>query len=226
MADESLADVVLGLAEDDPDLPDQCKYLIVAALESDEALASVLEADDAGASPTKPDTSEVALELVGAYLSSIEVAGFRGIGPRTTLELHPGPGLTIVAGRNGSGKSSFAEALELALTGTSYRWENRPAQWMNVWRNQSQPDPCAIRIGLAEEDNGTTTLGVDWAPDAELTGTNPRARTDQRRHRQARRRVETRAETRDGRESTPERVARSAAAQRRRARSGCPHPAA
>jgi hypothetical protein len=35
--------------------------------------------------------------------------GLRGIGPRQTLELVPGPGLTVVAGRNGSGKSSFAE---------------------------------------------------------------------------------------------------------------------
>lgn len=65
---------------------------------------------------------------VGAYLSSIEVAGFRGIGARRKLALHPGPGITVVAGRNGSGKSSFAEALEFALTGDSYRWRGRPAQ--------------------------------------------------------------------------------------------------
>jgi DNA repair exonuclease SbcCD ATPase subunit len=39
--------------------------------------------------------------------------------PATTLEVERGPGLTLVVGRNGSGKSSFAEALELLLTGDS-----------------------------------------------------------------------------------------------------------
>ena len=51
--------------------------------------------------------------------------GFRGIGPATTLRLSPQPGLTIVAGRNGSGKSSLSEALELVLTGDTYRWKKR-----------------------------------------------------------------------------------------------------
>jgi hypothetical protein len=49
----------------------------------------------------------------------------RGVGPATTLEVEPGPGLTLVVGRNGSGKSSFAEALELLLTGDSWRWRGR-----------------------------------------------------------------------------------------------------
>ncbi|MFF7408163.1 hypothetical protein [Streptomyces lydicus] len=49
-------------------------------------------------------------------LRSITVAGWRGIGPRTTLELPPGPGLVVVAGPNGSGKSSFAEAAETRPT--------------------------------------------------------------------------------------------------------------
>src|SRR5438046_2184555 len=60
--------------------------------------------------------------LSGAYLTSLTVEGFRGIGPKQTLTVSPGPGLTIVVGRNGSGKSSFAEALEVALTGDSKRW--------------------------------------------------------------------------------------------------------
>jgi ABC-type transport system involved in cytochrome bd biosynthesis fused ATPase/permease subunit len=47
-----------------------------------------------------------------AYLRSITVEGFRGIGREAKLPLNPGVGLTVVVGANGSGKSSFAEAVE------------------------------------------------------------------------------------------------------------------
>src|SRR5437764_9370684 len=60
-----------------------------------------------------------------AYLRSIAVEGFRGIGSKAMLSFPAGPGLTLVVGRNGSGKSSFAEALELLLTGDSRRWYKR-----------------------------------------------------------------------------------------------------
>ncbi|UXA20546.1 AAA family ATPase [Mycobacterium sp. SMC-4] len=104
-----------------------------------------------------------AAEPVGAYLTSISVAGFRGIGPQTTLPLRPGPGLTVVAGRNGSGKSTLAEGLELALTGTNSRWRNKPAIWSQDWRNLHAGDTAKIRVGLAEEGAGTTVIGVDWS---------------------------------------------------------------
>jgi hypothetical protein len=66
--------------------------------------------------------------------------GFRGIGPPATLDLTPGPGLTLVVGRNGSGKSSFAEGLELPLTGDTYRWSQRSKVWRDGWRNL--PSAC------------------------------------------------------------------------------------
>src|SRR4029077_6547727 len=65
----------------------------------------------------------------GVWIDAIEVAGFRGVGPRTALSFVPKPGLTLVVGRNGSGKSSFAEALEFLLTGTNYRWAERSRIW-------------------------------------------------------------------------------------------------
>ncbi|KQX43896.1 chromosome segregation protein SMC [Streptomyces sp. Root63] len=74
-------------------------------------------------------------------LRSITAGGWRGIGPRTTLELPPGPGLVVVAGPNGSGKSSFAEAAETAITGRNSRWEGRRAgDWQKGWRNLHSPD--------------------------------------------------------------------------------------
>ncbi|MEV7445239.1 AAA family ATPase [Streptomyces sp. NPDC091204] len=69
------------------------------------------------------------------YLRSISAAGWRGIGPAATLDLEPGPGLTVIAGRNGSGKSSFAEAAEIVLTGDNFRWQDRTQIWKQGWRN-------------------------------------------------------------------------------------------
>ena len=91
-----------------------------------------------GAAPQRPTRAETstAAEPAVAFLESIAVRGFRGIGERAVLALAPGPGLTLVVGRNGSGKSSFAEALELLLTGSSARWAaKRSAIWRNGWRN-------------------------------------------------------------------------------------------
>ncbi|GAB3417998.1 AAA family ATPase [Flindersiella endophytica] len=104
-----------------------------------------------------------------AYLRSIVVEGFRGIGPRRSVKLQASPGLTLIVGRNGSGKSSFAEALEFALTGDSHRWKGRPAVWREGWRNLHSPDPCSITIGLAlDATGGTTKVSRVWEPEADL----------------------------------------------------------
>lgn len=78
------------------------------------------------------------------FLRSIAVQAFRGIWPKVTLHLPPGPGLTVVIGRNGSGKSSFAEAAELVLTGDNKRWSDRTAVWKEGWRNFHEPAETEI----------------------------------------------------------------------------------
>lgn len=47
------------------------------------------------------------LEAAGAFIKAIVVQGFRGIGGSARLDLIPAPGLTVVSGRNGSGKVEF-----------------------------------------------------------------------------------------------------------------------
>lgn len=105
----------------------------------------------------------------GAYVGTISVAGFRGVGPEVDLDLTPGPGLTLVVGRNGSGKSSFAEAAEYALTGQSSRWVNRSVVVRNGWRNLHQPESAVVRLGLLfEHDPEQLTVERTWKTGADL----------------------------------------------------------
>ncbi|HEX6474190.1 MAG TPA: DNA replication/repair protein RecF [Candidatus Limnocylindria bacterium] len=51
-------------------------------------------------------------------LTRLSLTDFRGY---PTAELHPDPGLTIVAGPNGAGKTNLLEAVHVAITGRSHR---------------------------------------------------------------------------------------------------------
>ncbi|EHI14666.1 hypothetical protein KEK_01795 [Mycolicibacterium thermoresistibile ATCC 19527] len=161
---------MLRRADQDDDLSEDARLAILAALADADDLAEVLGSETTSAELVDELTAaeETAAEPVGAYLQSISVRGFRGIGPEVTLPLQPGPGLVVVAGRNGSGKSTLAEALELALTGTNSRWEDKAAVWSQNWRNLHAGEPAQIRVGLTEEGVGTTTIGVDWPPGADV----------------------------------------------------------
>ncbi|MER7696828.1 AAA family ATPase [Streptomyces sp. NPDC096095] len=102
------------------------------------------------------------------YLRSITAAGWRGVGPETTLDLPPGPGLTVVAGRNGTGKSSFAEAGEMALTGLNARWDGsngkaRTVVWKEGWRNLHDSAVPAVSVRLTLDDTGDpVTVRRTW----------------------------------------------------------------
>ncbi|WP_170067856.1 AAA family ATPase [Lentzea guizhouensis] len=140
--------------------------LVLAACRGEAALARALDG--------VPVTHEVPRERAngpgqGIYVSEIQVRGFRGIGPEARLPLAPGPGLTVVTGRNGSGKSSFAEAAELALTGYNARWTRaRHDVWRQGWRNLHNGDTAVglelVQAGRSEK----TTIRRRWAPDEDL----------------------------------------------------------
>jgi hypothetical protein len=135
--DNALLDVVLTRLDAKP-LAEEPASLLLAAFESEAALQAQLSGEPGLTAAHR--LAGPAAEPAGAYLRSIGVSGFRGVGPPARLDLEPGPGLTLVVGRNGSGKSSFAEALEVLLTGTLRRWQDLPMVWQGAWRNLHAPD--------------------------------------------------------------------------------------
>jgi AAA domain len=98
------------------------------------------------------------------FLDSITVEGFRGVGPPLTLWLKPGPGLTLVVGRNGTGKSSLSDALEVLLTGNSARWAAKKSKtWQEGWRNLHHPHPTEVQARLVVEGQpGYTAVTRTW----------------------------------------------------------------
>lgn len=163
---------VWELFDSDDTVTDEIVYLVAAALQGDDELAEQLGGD--APSPQRPDAgAKEEPPPLQAFLRSIAVSGFRGIGPKAILEVNSYRGITVISGRNGCGKSSFAEALEYALTGESYRFANRAKHWRDSWRNLHAGEPAAIEVDFAMEPdgdrNGTSmAIRAEWAAGAEL----------------------------------------------------------
>ncbi len=99
----------------------------------------------------------------GAFLARISVTGFRGIGPSAQLDVPPGPGLTLVVGRNGTAKSSFAEGLEFALTGNNWRWDGKSKEWEAGWRNLHHEGPPSIEARFVVDGaKGEVVVARRW----------------------------------------------------------------
>lgn len=166
--DKALLGEIWARAIADPELTEDTAYLALAACEGSTELDALLGGtDQRPAEP--PPIREHPPERV--WLEAIHVEGFRGVGQGQTLPLVAGPGLTLVVGRNGSGKSSFAEALELVMTGTSERWQGRPAVWRSGWRNLDAPTGTTVRVTLRPEA-GPAPLTVErrWTSADDLDG--------------------------------------------------------
>jgi ABC-type Mn2+/Zn2+ transport system ATPase subunit len=131
--------------------------------------------DRARRSPASPETVTPPPMPARTYLANLKVEGFRGIGSAVELSVAPGPGLTLVVGRNGTGKSSIADALEVLLTGISARHNlgRRNKAWLDGWRNLHHPRSVLIEADLVVEGRpGFTTVRRRWAEAAEFdTGT-------------------------------------------------------
>jgi hypothetical protein len=157
--DEVLLDLVLARLDKVP-LAENATSLLLAAYDSDASLSAQLSGESVTAAARFGE--RVSTEPAGAYIRSVIVSGFRGVGSSSTLEVEPGPGLTLVVGRNGSGKSSFADGLEVLLTGGLRRWQELSAIWQDGWRSLHAPDPVRISAQLLVEDAGSATVGRTW----------------------------------------------------------------
>lgn len=158
---KALLDMVWNRLESDETLAMEAKELVLAACQGEEHLTCQLEERELSIKEESEEESGV--EPFGAYLKSLTVEGFRGVGAPVKLELPGGPGLTLVLGRNGSGKSSFAEALELLLTGESRRWKERAQIWREGWRNLHHSGRVSLQAELVVEGKrGLTVASRAW----------------------------------------------------------------
>lgn len=83
------------------------------------------------------------------YLSKISIQDFRTFG-KLELNLPPSPGITLVVGPNGLGKSSFFDSIEWALTGTIRRFEE--------YLNKKLPEETYLTRRGAKEDSHKVSL--------------------------------------------------------------------
>jgi recombinational DNA repair ATPase RecF len=148
----------------------QWQWLVLAACDGRDALDAQLvgKSEPARVQASGARDGSGASDGAGVFLASITVEGFRGIGARHTLEIRPESGLTLIVGRNGSGKSSFAEGLEFLLTGESYRWKERHAEWKNGWRNLHHPDKAVIAATFVIDRQGEVAVTHAWPAGAKL----------------------------------------------------------
>lgn len=67
----------------------------------------------------------ISSNLNHVYLSKVRIENFRAFG-KSDILLHAGPSIVLLVGPNGLGKSSWFEAIEMALVGDVRRWQKPP----------------------------------------------------------------------------------------------------
>lgn len=144
-------------------VPSRVRSWVNAALWGEDALEALLRGEHIPEAVPDPPSGPPPGLMRRAYLTGIRVQGFRGIGRPAELTFPAGPGLTVIVGRNGSGKSSFAEAAEAALTGRNPRWDAMPTGWRDGWRNlhYDERTEASVDIHIAG-DHGPTRISRRW----------------------------------------------------------------
>ena len=143
--------------------PSRVRAWIHAALWGEDALEALSRGEHMPEPLLDPSAGPTPGHVRRSYLTGIRVQGFRGIGRPAEITFPPGPGLTVIVGRNGSGKSSFAEAAEAAMTGRNPRWDAMPTGWRDGWRNlhYDERTEASVDIHIAGDD-GPTRISRRW----------------------------------------------------------------
>jgi recombinational DNA repair ATPase RecF len=165
--EESLHEIITRRLEADAPSEATWPYFVLAALEGGEAFDAALQPESQIGPLKAAGSSAPPVAPKKTFLQDIRVRGFRGIGPGAVLSVNPGPGLTLVVGRNGCGKSSFAEAAEFLITRGNARWDKRTAQWKEGFRNLHDPQ-AAIGARFTVEGGKSCEVRVEWADGADL----------------------------------------------------------
>jgi DNA repair exonuclease SbcCD ATPase subunit len=168
MPDTTLWKLVSARLAAAPPSVDGAGDLVLAAFGGTDSLRSSLEGEERRA--TKGE--QAAPSSTATYLASIEVEGFRGIGPPVALTLQPSPGLTLLVGRNGSGKSSLAEALEMLLTGSNRRWTERAKVWQDGWRNLHHAPARITARFRPDGQRMPMIIERSWTSDSDVAGSS------------------------------------------------------
>jgi DNA repair exonuclease SbcCD ATPase subunit len=179
--EEALHNLILERLVADDEIDTVAANLVEAACQGPETLATVVGSGSALLLvKPQPPVHMPASSTVGAYLTKLKVAGFRGIGSTATLDVSPGPGLTLIVGRNGSGKSSFAEAFEVLVTGKCARWRGRPV-WEDGWRNlHHSSGQTRIEATFVTEGALPMTVARSWKAGGSLADVEVTARGSER----------------------------------------------
>ena len=133
------------------------RRLVTAALAGPGDLEDTLNSVAAEPADDAPSGNVAPSERGGrVFLSRISVSSLRGIAEPVEIRLEPRPGLVVVCGRNGSGKSSFAEGAELAITGESKRLAQK--WWKDGLQNVHRADPPYVEVDVHVDGIGDVLL--------------------------------------------------------------------
>jgi DNA repair exonuclease SbcCD ATPase subunit len=92
------------------------------------------------------------------FLRSVELSNFRIYGESYAFEFHEGPGVTLITGANGLGKTSFFDAVEWALTNQVGRFSDIPNDARRKGRNP------LTRVGAPENSHRVSLAFSEGAP--------------------------------------------------------------
>lgn len=113
------------------------------------------------------------------YLGAIRLSNFRSFGLDAHVPLTPGPGITVVVGANGLGKTSLIEAVEWALTGSVRRLAASVTQGkkeaireaVETALTRHEQAPRSHSVTLEFSDGPPVRRGADHVPDQNVIAT-------------------------------------------------------